>query len=176
MSSIHSLSINEGHIFAIYSPRHHDFNHQSHFRRIEYGGRAYLDGHTWLFLSVLAAMILHGVAQTASNGSRIFLHRQHLRWHVFIPYTIGSMVTLSFFVWLTFVPNKAMIFIIIGSFPFLGLLIPRSINFDIEKKPIAFICGIIVTAVQLLAGASGPVLDIFYITSELDRFTQLAIS
>ena len=66
-------------------------------------------------------MSLHGVAQTAPNGSRIFLHRQYLRWNVFIPFTIGS-------------------------FPFLGLLIPRNINLEIERKPIAFVCGIIVTA------------------------------
>jgi len=124
-------------------------------------------------LSVPAAMILHGVAQTASNGSRIFLYRDHLRWNVFIPYTIGSLVTLGLFVWMTFIPNKGVIFLIIGSFPFLGVLIPKSINLDIEKKPIAFVCGIIVTAVQLLAGASGPVLDIFYVTSKLNRFEIL---
>jgi uncharacterized membrane protein YfcA len=125
------------------------------------------------FLSVPAAMILHGVAQTASNGSRIILHRRHLRWNVFVPYTVGSLVTLAFFVGVTLVPNKAVIFIVIGSFPFLGLLIPSNINLDIEKKPIALLCGIIVTAVQLLAGASGPVLDIFYVKSKLNRFEIL---
>jgi len=125
------------------------------------------------FLSVPAAMILHGIAQTASNGSRIILYRHHLRWNVFIPYTIGSLVTLALFVWMTFIPNKGLIFLIIGSFPFLGLLIPKDLSLDIEKKPIAFVCGIIVTAVQLLAGASGPVLDIFYVTSKLNRFEIL---
>ena len=121
------------------------------------------------FLSVPAAMVLHGVAQTVSNGSRIWLYRDHIRWTVLVPYCIGALIVLSLFIAVTFVPNKAIIFIMIGAFPFLALCIPKSINLDMERKPIAVLCGLLVTTAQMLAGASGPVLDLFYVKSGLTR-------
>jgi hypothetical protein len=42
-----------------------------------------------------------------------------------------------------------------------------------ERTPVSLTCGFIVTLAQLLAGASGPILDIFYNTSRLTRFEIL---
>jgi uncharacterized membrane protein YfcA len=120
-------------------------------------------------LSIPAAMVLHGLAQTASNGSRIWLYRHHIRWGVLIPYSLGSFVILGLFIATSFVSNQGLVFLLIGSFPFLALMIPTSIALDIERKPIAFLSGLIVTTAQMLAGASGPVLDIFYLKSRLTR-------
>lgn len=125
------------------------------------------------FLSVPAAMVLHGVAQTASNGSRIWLHRKHIRWGVLIPYGVGSFLILLLFIITALVPQKGVIFILIGSFPFITLLMPRNINLDMERKPVAFVCGLVVTAAQMLAGASGPILDVFYVSSKLTRYEIL---
>jgi uncharacterized membrane protein YfcA len=136
-------------------------------------GGMILMGVFGFFLSVPAAMVLHGVAQTASNGSRIWLHRKHIRWNVLVPYSVGSFVVLALFILVTFVPDKALLFILIGSFPFVTLVLPKTINLDIQRKPIAFLCGLAVTTAQMLAGASGPVLDIFYINSTLTRFEIL---
>ena len=36
-------------------------------------------------LSVPAAMVLHGVAQAVSNGSRVWFYREHIAWHVLWP-------------------------------------------------------------------------------------------
>jgi uncharacterized membrane protein YfcA len=69
----------------------------------------------------------------------------------------------------TFVPNKGLLFLLIGSFPFITLLLPKSIDLDMQRKPIAFLSGLVVTTAQMLAGASGPVLDIFYVKSSLTR-------
>lgn len=121
------------------------------------------------FLSVPAAMVLHGVAQTVSNGSRIWLYRHHIRWSVLVPYSAGALIILGFFIAVTFIPNKAIVFILIGAFPFIALCVPKSINLDIENKFIAFTCGLLVTTAQMLAGASGPVLDLFYLKSKLTR-------
>jgi len=121
------------------------------------------------FLSVPAAMVLHGVAQTVSNGSRIWLYRHHIRWSVLVPYSAGALIILGFFIAVTFIPNKAIVFILIGAFPFIALCVPKSINLDIENKFIAFTCGLLVTTAQMLAGASGPLLDLFYLKSKLTR-------
>jgi uncharacterized protein len=132
-------------------------------------GGMILMGVFGFFLSVPAAMVLHGLAQAFSNGSRVWLHRRHIRWSVLIPYTAGALVVLGIFSIFALVPNMGLVFILIGTFPLLGLLMPSSINLDMEKKPVAFTSGIVVTTAQMLAGASGPVLDIFYVKSSLTR-------
>jgi len=48
-------------------------------------------------------------------------------------------------------------------------MLPRSINLDMERGPVAFLSGLVVTTAQMLAGASGPVLDIFYVQSSMSR-------
>ncbi len=136
-------------------------------------GGMILMGVFGLFLTVPTAMVIHGIAQAVSNGSRIWLHRQHIRWSVLLPYAIGSFAVLAAFVVITFVPNKGLVFILIGIFPFLAFITPKSINLDIEKPVTAFVCGLLVTTAQMLAGASGPVLDIFYVQSKLSRYEIL---
>lgn len=136
-------------------------------------GGMILMGVFGLFLTVPTAMVLHGIAQAVSNGSRIWLHRQHIRWNVLVPYTLGSMAVLALFVLVTFVPDKGLVFFLIGLFPFISLVVPKALNLDIEKPLTAFVCGILVTIAQMLAGASGPVLDVFYVQSKLSRFEIL---
>ena len=121
------------------------------------------------FLSVPVAMVLHGIAQTFSNGSRVWLYRRHIRWHLLAFYTVGAFAMTGLFAMFTFVPDIGLVFILIGTFPFLALAVPKSINLDMEKAPVAALSGVLVTAAQLLAGASGPVLDIFYVQSRLTR-------
>ena len=137
-------------------------------------GGVILMGVLSLLLPVSAAMVLHGVAQTASNGSRVVFHRTHILWPVLIPYLIGALAAVAIFTVFIFVPQKVLIFIVVGLFPFLSLAIPDQLNLDIERPVVATICGFLVTATQLVAGASGPVLDVFYVKSRLTRHQVLA--
>lgn len=121
------------------------------------------------FLSVPVAMVLHGVAQAFSNGSRVWIYRRHIRWRVLAFYTIGALAMTAVFAVFTLVPSIGLVFILIGTFPFLALAVPKSINLDMENGPVAVLSGVLVTAAQLLAGASGPVLDIFYVQSEMTK-------
>lgn len=66
-------------------------------------------------------------------------------------------------------PDIAVVFLLIGAFPFLSLLLPAKMKLDVSHPSIALICGLLVTGVQMLTGASGPVLDIFYVNSTLSR-------
>jgi len=116
------------------------------------------------------AMVVHGVAQATSNGSRIWLYRRHIRWKIFLPYCLGTAIVLIVFVTFRYVPDLALVFLLIGSFPFLTFIIPQNDALDIERKSVAFFCGLLVTTVQMLAGASGPVLDTFYVQSKLTRY------
>ena len=134
-------------------------------------GGVILMGVLSLLLPVSAAMVLHGVAQTASNGSRVVFHRTHILWPVLIPYLIGALAAVAIFTVFIFVPQKVLIFIGVGLFPFLSLAIPDQLNLDIERPVVATICGFLVTATQLVAGASGPVLDL----CSMSRAGSLAI-
>lgn len=136
-------------------------------------GGILLMGVFGFFLAVPAAMVLHGVAQTASNGSRAWLYRHDVRWNVLPPYLAGASVVLLIFAAVAFIPDKGLLFILIGSFPFVALILPVAINLDMERAPVAFSSGLLVTSAQMLAGASGPVLDIFYANTRMTRFQIL---
>ena len=82
-------------------------------------GGVILMGVLSLLLPVSAAMVSHGVAQTASNGSRIVFHRTYIRWPVLIPYLIGALAAVAIITVFIFVPQKALILIVVGLFPFL---------------------------------------------------------
>ena len=120
-------------------------------------------------LAVPAAMMLHGITQTFSNGSRVWWYRHHIRKVVLIPYTLGAFTILGIFSVTAFIPPAGLIFLLIGLFPFLTRMLPKSFNLDIEQPKIAFLSGLAVTLTQMLAGASGPALDIFYLQSKLTK-------
>lgn len=120
------------------------------------------------------ALILHGLIQVSSNGFRAYLNRDHIRKEIIIPYVIGAVLAYVIFAFIQVKPSKKLIFIILGLMPLLGVLKSTSIHFDIEKKGRAFICGLIVSVTQALSGVAGGVLDIFYLSSKLGRFSIVA--
>ena len=127
-----------------------------------------------LTLPTASAMILHGVIQAVANGSRVWFIRQHMQWRLMPSYFAGVVVIGTFF-WLTTISWSApMILIAIGFISWLPVLIPRDLGFDITRKPVSLLCGITVTAAQLLAGTSGPLLDVFFQTEKLSRFEIVA--
>ena len=123
------------------------------------------------FFPVEASMILHGGTQLTANGSRAYFLKKNIRWELLPTYFIGILPVLAAFYILKFVPSKGLIYILLGSFPFLSMIL-RSTNIlylTIEKAFHAFWCGVFITIVHLTAGASGVVLTEFYIHSNLNR-------
>jgi len=116
--------------------------------------------------SVPVAMILHGVTQAGANGSRTWFLRRHVRWAVLWPYLAGSLICVGIVLLYRFVPDRGLVLILIGAMPWLALLLPRQSTIDVEHPTTAFGCGLSATAAQLLAGASGPLLDLFYQRSD----------
>jgi len=120
--------------------------------------------------SVSGAMIIHGAVQGMANGSRAFFLRRHIAWRILPPYGLGAALALGAFVALRFVPDAALVLIVIGVFPWLARLTPRlHAGLDVTRPLIAIVCGTSVTAAQLFAGASGPLLDVFYLNAQLTR-------
>lgn len=121
-------------------------------------------------LPIEIAMILHGYTQLFSNGFRSYLHKESIQWHVLPLYLLGSVCITGILLMTHYKPSKQMVLILLGIFPFTFLLKGLSNQMDITKRFRPFLSGAFVGAAQLLAGASGSILDIFFINSKLSKF------
>ncbi len=125
-------------------------------------------------LPVPVAMVLHGVTQLASNGFRAWLLRRHVVWSILIGFGAGALVALgSFAVFRITIPTRA-VFLGLGAVPLLVSLLPPNLILNVERRGTATLCGVVVMIAQLIAGASGPLLDIFFVRSQLDRYQVIA--
>ena len=125
-------------------------------------------------LPVSGAMILHGAVQATSNGARFLFLRDRMMWGILPWYAIGAMAAVLLFAAVAFVPDPALVLILVGCFPWAARLLPTLRGLDIRDRRTAVACGATVTAAQLLAGASGPLLDAFYLETDVDRRSIVA--
>ncbi len=125
-------------------------------------------------LSVAGAMMLHGAIQATANGSRAMFLRAHIQWRILPPYLLGAALALGAFFVVSLVPPAGLVLLLLGLFPWLGRAVPHLRGLNICQPATAFGCGVVITAAQLLAGASGPLLDLFYLNSPLTRHQVVA--
>ena len=127
-----------------------------------------------LTMNVANAMILHGFVQATSNGSRAWFLRSHILWSILPMYLVGAGLAVGLFTLLVLVPDPAVVLILIGVLPWLARFTKGLHGLDITRPLTTLSCGFVVTAAQLLAGASGPLLDMFYLRSPLTRMEIVA--
>ncbi len=137
-------------------------------------GGMILMGILLALLPLPAAMMLHGITQLAANGWRAFLWRHEVVWRIFRGYAYGSFVALAAFVAVQLIVSKAVALIVLGLTPFIGLALPERWHLNVERRWHPFSCGIICTGLQLLAGVSGPILDVFFVRSKMSRHAVVA--
>jgi uncharacterized membrane protein YfcA len=137
-------------------------------------GGMILMGILLVIMPVAAAMVLHGLTQMASNGWRAWLWREHIQWRISAWYAAGAIVSAVAFAAVALVPNKPTALLILGLTPCVGLLLPVRLAPNVTRHGHGFICGAICTALQLMAGVSGPILDVFFVRSALDRRQMVA--
>lgn len=137
-------------------------------------GGLILMGLLTLLCSVQMAMILHGATQTFSNGVRAALLWRSIAWRVLAPYALGAGAATGLFVWVQLSPDRKLLCILLGLVGLAQLVAPKRWGLDIEDRRVAVGCGFVVTGAQLFAGVSGPLLDVFYVRSKLERQTVVA--
>ena len=137
------------------------------------GGMIFM-GVLLALLTVPKAMVLHGVTQLASNGWRAILWRESIDWRVFRGNAYGSIAALAAFTLVQLVVSKPVALLVLGVTPFVGLALPQQLVLDVKKRGHSFACGAICTGLQLLAGVSGPILDVFFVRSNMDRRAVVA--
>jgi uncharacterized membrane protein YfcA len=132
-------------------------------------GGMMLIGILLAIMPVAAAMVLHGLTQMASNGWRAWLWRVHIRWPLVARHATGALVATLGFSLLQLTPSKPAALIGLGLISLAGLWVPQRLAPNIVRPADAFACGAICTALQLVAGVSGPIFDVFFVRSELAR-------
>jgi len=134
-------------------------------------GGLILLGVLLVFLDVAPAMVLFGTIQTASNGWRATLWWRHVDWGIVWRYLIGATAMFLVMRSVALLPSKAALYLGLGIIPFGAYLLPRQLTPDITRPGAPYICGALILVLQLLAGAAGHILDIFFQKSSLDRKT-----
>lgn len=132
-------------------------------------GGLILLGVLLLFMDVAPAMVLFGAIQMGANGWRALLWRQHVAWPIVWRFILGSLAAFLAMRFVSFVPDKAMLYIGLGVIPFVAEVLPARYQPDISKPGGPYICGVIIMVLQLIAGAAGHILDMFFQKSGLDR-------
>lgn len=132
-------------------------------------GGLILLGVLLIWLDVAPAMILFGAIQTTANGWRALLWRSHVQWSIVWRYLVGAAIAFIVMRSVSFEPSKAMLYIGLGLVAFAADLLPKSLTPDIGRPAGPYVCGVIILVLQLVAGAAGHVLDIFFQKSGLDR-------
>ena len=132
-------------------------------------GGMILMGVLLALLSLPAAMMLHGITQFASNGWRAWLWRRQVNWRIFRGYAAGALLALLVFIVVQLVVSKPVAYILLGLTPFASVVLPKRLALNVDHRGHPTLCGAVCMAMQLLAGVSGPLLDVFFVRSKMDR-------
>ena len=137
-------------------------------------GGMILMGILLAMLPLPEAMMLHGITQLASNGWRALLWRDKVDWRIFRGYVYGAGTMLAIFAVAKFVVSKPVALVVMGLTPFLAMALPEKWHLNVERKGHPYACGFICSALALLAGVSGPILDVFFVRSKMGRHAVVA--
>lgn len=137
-------------------------------------GGLVLMGVLALVLPVQAAFVTHGLLQLVANGLRAVLHRRFVRWDIVALHALASFVAGAAVSAVAFTPSKPLVYLLMGLIPGVLWLPRRWIRLDAAKPAQAFLSGLLVTGANLTAGVAGPLLDIFFVRTELTRHEIVA--
>jgi uncharacterized protein len=127
-----------------------------------------------VYFDVATAMILFSIIQLTANGWRAFQWWSFVRWDIIWLYCVGGAVAFAVLRFIEFIPDKALVYLLLGLMPFAVEILPASWRPNIEWRGVPFFTGIFTTIIQFMSGVGGPFLDIFFQKSMLDRKTTLA--
>ncbi|MBI4821065.1 MAG: TSUP family transporter [Deltaproteobacteria bacterium] len=132
-------------------------------------GGLVLMGVAATILPVASAMVFHGATQLASNGSRAFVLRAHIRWRTVGWQAAGAVAALALHLAMSFTPDRPTLLLVLGAIPFVARALPKSSWLDASRPLSAAACGFVTTGLQLIAGVAGPLLDVWFLNVAFDR-------
>ncbi len=132
-------------------------------------GGLILIGVLLYLLPLPEAMALHAVTQMASNGWRGVLWWKHVHWPAALRFVSGCVAAFCVMSLWRYVPPKPLVFILLGLSPFMVRVLPAGIKPDPGRWLDGFLCGAVSTVLMLLSGATGPLIDSFFLGGGLER-------
>jgi len=132
-------------------------------------GGLVLMGVLALILPVPAAMVAHGMVQSVSNGWRAVLLRRYVLWRALGLYLAGSAVAALALFSVQIVLERAWLLVVLGLVPLLVWLPAGRWTLDASRPVHAIAAGVLVTGLNVVAGVSGPLLDVFFQNTDADR-------
>lgn len=120
-------------------------------------------------LPVATAMVVHGAVQMISNGYRAYLWRKFINWPVFRRYALGALAGFLVLLAVAWRPEARAVYLFLGLTAMLVWLPKARIRLDILQRGQAELAGFAVQALNTLGGVAGPLLDIFFVTTDMDR-------
>lgn len=124
-------------------------------------------------LPVTQAMIYHGVIQFFANTFRAAMSWRFISLKIMSFYLLGSIVGSYFLFQMVYTPQKALILIAVGLLTLVGPYL-HFIHINVNKASGALLCGVLLSWLNVLAGASGPLSNMFFLKSGLSRFQLIA--
>ncbi|MCP3731026.1 sulfite exporter TauE/SafE family protein [Sphingomonas sp. MG17] len=137
------------------------------------GGLILMGLLAWL-LPITTALALHGIIQFASNLWRVILHRGHVAWRVLVTFGVGAAAAMGLFALITFEPAKLYVFLGLGLMPILVWLPERWLRLDASNPWHSLCGGFVSTGLSLVSGVSGPVTDLLFVRTRLNRHEVVA--
>lgn len=119
-------------------------------------------------LPVAAAMVMHGATQLFANALRALILWKDIYWRGIRFYAGSALVTFVGLCFVRYVPNQLVVYLGLGLAPFVARLLPAR-WLDFERPHAALFCGLQVTALNLTAGAAGPLLDVAFVETTLTK-------
>ncbi|WP_447555078.1 TSUP family transporter [Vreelandella sp. EE22] len=126
----------------------------------------------WFLLLVFpagSAMAVHGVIQLTANASRAWLSRRFINWRVVALMSVGVASAAGLLLVFNYSPDAATVSLLIGLMPVLVWMPRRWFALNANRTSHALACGFASGGLTIAAGVSGPLIDIFFVRSNMDR-------
>lgn len=137
-------------------------------------GGLLLLGVLLLVLPVASAFVVHGLLQLVSNGWRAFLQRAHIARSTVGWYGAGALAAVGVVSAIAYVPSRPLTYVLLGLVPALVWLPKGWLPLDACRPAHAALAGLLVTALNLVAGVAGPLLDVFFVRATMRRHQVVA--
>ena len=137
-------------------------------------GGLVLMGALALLLPVSAAFVTHGILQLVANGWRAVVHRRFIEWPIIRNYALGTAMAAAVVLSVSYAPSRPWVFLLMGLMPIFVWLPRKWVSLDAARPSHALTGGFISTGFNLTAGVAGPVLDLFFVRTDLTRHQIVA--
>src|SRR5262245_37778638 len=137
-------------------------------------GGMILLGVLLIFMDVAPAMVLFGIIQMVSNSWRATLWFRYVNWGIVWRFLIGSTTVFLLMRSVALLPSKATLYFTLGLLPLAAYLVPKRVSLDITRPGVPYFAGCLIIVLQLMAGAAGHILDVFFQRSRRGRKTTVA--